>query len=308
MPKLDRLGWADGLAFTCHGARIGVRVSEPAVLDQLPARLPPGWRRASSPVVKRLYSLVVGGQLPNSRVRRFHLLYAGSGRLARSLELTDVLGALEAHLDAVVPGTAPRRLFVRAGAVGWGGRAVVVLGLPSAGTSTLVAALVRAGAAYYSDRFAVFDGSGHVFPYAAPLSLGSDNGDPPSELSADALGGERGRAALPLGLVVMTEYSGGARWRPRVLSPGQAVLALMRHTVVARVRPGFALRTLERAVGTAAALEGRRGEAAQAATSLLRYLKRHSGTHLGWPALGGTRCRRDAGGREPCYPARDKSS
>ena len=44
------------------------------------------------------------------------------------------------------------------------------------GKTTLVAALVRAGAIYYSDEFAVLDEQGFVHPYAKPLSIrGADN-------------------------------------------------------------------------------------------------------------------------------------
>ena len=286
MEKIDRLVWADGFAFNCHGARVGIRVNEPAVLRQIPAHLPPGWKRVSSPVVDNLYSFVVGGDVPNSRVKRFHLLYAGSGQLARSLKLEDVFDALEADLDYRVAVGSRDRLFVRAGVVGYRGRAVVILGPHGGGRSTLVAAMVKAGATYYSDEYAVFDTRGRVHPYPRPLALPGENGAPPSRRSAKRLGGRSGRAPLPLGLIVVTEHKSGARWRPEALSPGQAVLALMEHTVPARIRPAFALEVLRHAVADPVALRGWRGAAAQVAPALLRRLEQLSGKRLGQSTVG----------------------
>ena len=42
MTKIDRLGWADGMSFTSYGVRVGVRVNDSAILQDLIARLPPG--------------------------------------------------------------------------------------------------------------------------------------------------------------------------------------------------------------------------------------------------------------------------
>lgn len=277
MAKLDRLGWADGLAFSCHDARIGIRVTELNVLGRLPAHLPPGWAPDASPVVDSLYSLVVGGAVPNSRVKRFHVLYAGAGQLARTLELDEVLETLESHLDYSVAVASPSRLFVRAGVVGYRGQATVVLGPEGVGTSAFVRALVGAGATYYSDRFAVFDTAGRVHPYPKRLSSRDDNSDAINAMSAGAPGDASERPPLYPGLIVVAGYKPGSRWHPRTLSAGQAVLALMERTVPVRLRPAFALRVLERAVAEAITIEGRCGEAVQIAGSLLRRLERRFG-------------------------------
>jgi hypothetical protein len=286
LPRLDRpagpvtlpehRAWAGGLAFTCHGARVGVRVTAAHVLDLLPAYLPPGWRPAASPGVDNLYSLVVGDASAESRLRRHHLLYAGAARLARSTELAHVLDALAADLHTVVAVAAPRRLFVRAGVVAWRGRSVVVVGRPGSGTSALVAALVRAGAAYASDTYAVFDARGRVHPYATPLRLRGAGGEAWTAVRRDAaaLGGATVRAALPLGLVVAAEYRPGARWRPRVRPSGPALLALVAHAPLACLRPDFALRTLARAADGVPLLAGPRGEADDAAGLVLDHLQR----------------------------------
>src|SRR5271169_324392 len=102
MQKLDRLGWAAGLSIHAHGLRIGLRTNEPAVLDRVQELLPPGWEPCVSPLVDHLFSLRVGDATPGARLRRFHLLYGGFTRLARSLDLAEVLRALESHLHLYV--------------------------------------------------------------------------------------------------------------------------------------------------------------------------------------------------------------
>src|SRR5262249_40158371 len=222
MEKLDRLGWAAGLAFVSHGVRVGIRVSDPAVVSWLVDFLPPGWRPSPTPVVDELCSLVVGGSAPGSRMRRFHLLYWGASRVARTLDLDQMAKALESWLELIVAQGARRHLFVRAGVVGWDGKAIVLPGPRGSGKTTLVAALVRAGAIYYSDRYAVLDGNGRVHAYPKRLNLTGEADGPQEELRKAAGGGAP--PPLPVGLVALLAYQPRAHWRPRRLSSGQALL------------------------------------------------------------------------------------
>lgn len=269
MAKLDRLGWAAGVAFTSYGVRVGIRMTDSAILDRVVAHLPPAWKPAKSPVVSTLYSLVCGGSTGNSSVRRFHVLYTGAGRVARTMEVDEVLETLESALHYQIAFAAQRRLFVHAGAVGWRGRAIVIPGPSGSGKSSLVAALVRAGATYFSDEYAVFDTHGSVHPYAKPLSLRATNGAPRRKLTAEALGGLAARGPLPVGLVAVTEYRSGVTWRPRQMSPAEGLLALLGNTVLARVRPAAALDTLKQVVRDATIVTGKRGEAGSMVESLL---------------------------------------
>ncbi len=272
MAKVDRLGWAAGIYFVNHGSRIGVRVTDRHILSPIRRRLPPGWRPTRSSVVDCLYSLVAGEEGARSRVRRHNLLYVGSSLLARAVDLDEVLEVLESDLHFRVALLARRRVFVHAGAVGWQGRAIVVPGASGSGKSSLVAALVRAGATYYSDEFAVFDTRGRVLPYSKPLYLRQTDGERRRKISAETLGGRAGSKPLPLGLVAVTEYRSGARWRPRRMSPAESMLQLLANTVVARIRPELALNVLHRAVPGAMALKGKRGEAEDVVGPLLRHM------------------------------------
>jgi hypothetical protein len=132
-----------------------------------------------------------------------------------------------------------------------------------------VEALVRAGASYYSDEYAVFDVEGRVHPYPKPLTLKQRNPAGKRQCSVEDLGGQVGTEPLPVGRIVATSYRPGARWRPRVLSRGPAALALLDNTVVARTRPSFALGVIRRATARAVLLKSPRGDVEEAVGRLL---------------------------------------
>jgi hypothetical protein len=272
MDKIDRLGWAAGMAIRAYGVRIGIRVHDAAVVPHLETALPPGWKPATSPVVDLLFSVFLGGVGPRRGVRRYNLLYGNAARLVRSLDTEEVIDAFESYLQLHLAEAARQRLFIHAGVVGWRGRAIVVPGRSHSGKSTLVAALLRAGATYYSDEYAVLDGRGRVHPYARPLSLRDREDGRATRYQVEALGGRTGKQPLPVGLMVMSRYKPGAAWRPRPLSPGQAALALLQHTVSARRQPAAALAMLQKVVLQARVLTSGRGEAEAVVPAILRYL------------------------------------
>ena len=266
MQQLDRLDWAAGLRFDAYGVRVGVRVNQPDALPALARLLPPGARPAASPDVEQLHSVWIGED--RGRTRSFHLLYSGIERRARTLSLDALFEAFETGVRLGVATAARRRVFVHAGVVGWRGRAILLPGRSGSGKTTLVAALLRAGATYYSDEFAVLDDRGYVHPFPKPLSV-RDGGVARKE-PAEAFGGETGTAALPVGLIAFGSYRPGRGWRARPLSPGQALLALIPHTVPVRRRPEATLAVLRRTLDGVRSLKVARGEAEDAAPRLLR--------------------------------------
>lgn len=270
MDKIDRLGWAAGISFVSYGRRIGIRVSDADVLERIFDVLPPLWKPSPSPIVDHLYSLVVGGAGATPGVRRFHLLYGGIDQLARTSDLDSVLETLEADLHLHVAEFATDGLFVHAGVVGWRGRAIVIPGRTFTGKSTLVAALLRAGATYYSDEYAIFDGQGRVHPFPRPLSLRGKHNERARKISPESLGARTGKEPLPVGLVAAMRYRPGARWRPRPLSQGKALLTLLANTVPARRQPEAMLRTLAKVVRNAEAVSAVRNEAAEVVDWALR--------------------------------------
>jgi hypothetical protein len=271
MKTLDRLGWAEGLSFGAYGVRVGVRTDRAEILPDLLARLPPGWRRLASPRVDRLYSVIAGGG--DGCLRRLSLVYEGSHRIGRSRELPEALDALESALRLHVAEHARGRVFLHAAVVGWRGRAILLPGRSFSGKSTLAAALVRAGASYYSDEYAVLDSSGRVHAYPAPLALRNAAGARIARLSAEALGGSSRREPLPVGLVVLSEFRPRGVWRPRRLSPGRAALEMLAHAVPARRDPARVLATLRRVALDAHVTKGARGEAEATAERLLEMAR-----------------------------------
>jgi hypothetical protein len=270
MRKLDRLGWTAGLTFRSFGVRFGVRSDDPRSLERLAQHLPPGTRPAPAGAVERLYSVRLGGGRTGRGLRRFNLLYANHSLLARTDGAEELFERFESDLQLAVAEGARRRVFIHAGVVGWRGRAILIPGRSFTGKTTLTAELVRAGATYYSDEFAVLDSEGRVHPYLKPLSVREGGTHRQRKVSVEEFGGRSAKGPLPVGLVVVSEFSNTARgWRPRALTSGQGSLALLANTVPARRRPAEVLTTLERVVRDAAVLRGARGEAAEAAQKIL---------------------------------------
>jgi len=260
MDKIDRLGWADGLSLNSYGVRIGLRVNDSTILKELAARLPPGTKPAAFVVVDHLYSIIGS---------RASLAYWNLNRFARAREFGEVLEAFESHVQLTVAEHAPRRIFVHAGVVGWKDRAILIPGLSYSGKTTLVDQLIRAGATYYSDEYAVFDQRGRVHPYPRALGMRFPGSGESKKVRAEEVGAVVGSKPLRVGLVVATNYKAGARWRPRQVTRGTGVLELMSNTVAARSQPELALTVLPAALESARILKGVRGEASEIVESIL---------------------------------------
>jgi hypothetical protein len=272
MDKLDRLGWADGMSFISYGVRVGLRVNDAIILADVIERLPPAWKPSPASVVDHLYSLISGGAKQDSNVRQLNLAYWNLLRFARSRKFDEVLDGFESHVQLTVAEHAPRRVFVHAGVVGWNGRAIVIPGLSHSGKTTLVHQLVRAGATYYSDEYAVLDARGRVHPYARPLGMRTPNSPETKKVPAKEIGASIGTRPLRIGLVLSTSFKKGARFRPRELSRGQGALELLANTVSARTQPRLALGALPKALESARILKGARGEASEIIDSILEWV------------------------------------
>jgi len=269
MAKIDRLGWADGMSFDAYGVRVGVRVNDSAILPELIERLPPGSQPASLGVVDHLYSIIGSEAKADSRVRRLSLGYWNLLRFARARDFESILEAFESHVQLTVAEYAPHRVFVHAGVVGWNDRAILIPGLSHSGKTTLVDQLIRAGATYYSDEYAVLDVRGRVHPYPRAMGIRSPNSDESKKVRPEEIGAKVGSKPLRVGLVVSTKYKDGARWRPRQVTRGRGVLELMSNTVSARSQPEMALAVLPLALESAQILKGVRGEAAEIVDRIL---------------------------------------
>lgn len=272
MEKVDRLGWTESLSLKSYGVRVGVRSNDAAALQRVLEHLPYEWESASG-AVDRLYSIFVGDKKSPQVARRLNQLFGDDERLARSENLESVFETFESDLRLFVAELAKHRVFVHAGVVGWKGQGIVIPGRSYSGKSTLVAELVRAGATYYSDEYAVLDSRGRVHPFGKPLELREEGGFTQTKVHVAELGGQLGTKPLPVGLVLMTRFKSGAQWRPRKLSAGKGVLELLFNTVSARRSPEKALTTLQQVTAQAEVLKGVRGNAAELVPQLLKRVE-----------------------------------
>ncbi len=269
MKKLDRLDWAERLTLSAFGVRAGVRVNVSGLLPRVLPLLPPGWTKSHRVIVERLYSLVVAQGCERAGMRRLHMLYADTMTVARDAALDQVLAALETDLHRYTAEATSDMTFLHAGVVGWQGRAMVFPGRTLSGKTTLVREMLRLGATYYSDEFAVVDNFGLVHPFARPLGIREDSSYAQTKYTAERLGAASGVKPLPMGMAVICKYEAGAQWQPAPLSQGQGALELLANSFAVRSQPHQTLRRLHNLVRHSVFIKGTRGEAHEAAASIL---------------------------------------
>lgn len=218
--------------------------------------------------------------LGTHRAERFTILssangyagYIGDALTIESQELPPALEQLRHNLMVHVANHAPDRVFIHAGVVGWHGRALIFPGKSFAGKTTLVAELVKAGATYYSDEYAVIDASGNVHPYARDLQMRQPGNPEQRSIAVEQLGGKSGLGPLPVGQVLFAEYVEGSEWALEPVSNGMAVLEMMRHTIPVQRTPARVMSTLSTMMRGVTAWRSQRGEAKLAAHVILTTL------------------------------------
>lgn len=171
---------------------------------------------------------------------------------------------------------AVERVFIHSGVVEQNGLALLLPGISGSGKSTLTAELVRQGAVYYSDEYAVIDGDGLVWPFPRNLSLDVDGPDGEQKVSAASLGGRSGTLPIQVGMVLFTRFEKPGEWEPEYLSPGAGIMELIPNTLTLRKNPAFALKVLDLAAQRAIILKSPRGEAKSFAQFLLNFFDKNT--------------------------------
>jgi hypothetical protein len=276
MRMLNRLGWAEGITVESYDLRIGIRTSERGLRARVRPAIPYGAAEIPNCEVDHLFSILVSPKTRHLDADSMNcIVYSDVRPIARVTGFDDVVKVLGDSLQLLIGEFARERIFVHAGVIGWRGRAALFPGPSFVGKSRLVAALIAAGAQFYSDEYAVLDSDGLVHPFARPLSIREDDAQCGQPVRAEEIGrGGTGTEPIPVGLVVFSSFEKGASWDARRLSPGEATLKLLKNTLPARRRPQEALQSLGVVAERAVALEVVRGEAEAAAVRVLDLMDR----------------------------------
>jgi hypothetical protein len=254
-----------------YGVGITLQAPDKALLQRMRAALPPDW-------IEKQHARSAGEPAPELRFtlsrdveHGYRITLNDSPLLQDSVEA--MLDLLPTVIRQYLAAEARDAVFVHAGAVAVNGRGIVIPGKSFSGKTTLVAALVRAGAQYYSDEYAVIRPDGKLVPFPKDLSLRLVEGDrAQTDHSVGEIGGVVGSEPVPIGLLVVTEYRASAKWEPSELSAAQGLVELLAHAEPVQERPAPTLATVRQALQGAQVLKGYRGEAESTAAALLALL------------------------------------
>lgn len=239
----------DSIRFSCHGVRVSVAFDTRIPAAQIRSILPPQFVECTE--AEHHFSLV-----RMNGTQDLYIVRGGVTRTASHWYLADSISALRRKIQLCIAEHARNRVFIHAGVVGWDGQAIVCPGRSHAGKSTLIRSLLCSGATYYSDEYAVIDTEGRIDPFPLPIHIRSGA---PSGVKISPH--QTGVDSLKAGLILFTQFRENRTWKPTPLTPGQAMLRLLRNSISMRRNPALVLRVLKSITLAAEAYAGERGEA-----------------------------------------------
>ena len=204
-----------------------------------------------------------------------YLLYKNGEQISYGTSYKLFFKSLNSRLRIEVAEYAESKVFLHAGVVGWNGSAILLPAKSFQGKSTLTAELVKIGAEYYSDEYAILDEHGYVHSFPRKLSMRYFGGTREKEVSVEDIGGVYGIKPLPVGLVLLTGFQKGAVWDPQVLSPGNGIIEIIQHTIPIRRNSEFVLKVLDLVARRAIIVKSPRGDVKKFAKFLLKFFDNH---------------------------------
>lgn len=181
----------------------------------------------------------------------------------------------------------PRLLFVHAGVVAKAGRAIVLPGLSRAGKSTLVLALLRAGAQLLSDELLAYDpATARLLPFARAVKVRDECVGYFPEVAGEFVGAGEGRflplpalgthgiaASARAGVLAAPQWAATGDDTPRPITSGAGLLHLARSTLNFGSQRERSIDHLAALAGASACFELSWCEPHAAAAALLRCLE-----------------------------------
>jgi hypothetical protein len=261
---------AQASSVSVSGAAFGLQVSlhapDSATLDLMRSALPPSWVKGASAEIEMRFGVTTEDHT------EYDLTFNGRPAVENQ-PLDFLIEMLPGLVRKYVASTAPELVFIHAGAVAHKGRGIVIPGKSFSGKTTLVAALVRAGAQYYSDEYAVITRNGQLIPYAQDLSMRMTAGErQQTPTNVSAFGGTAAQEPVEIGFLILTEYRSSAAWQPTELTVAQGVVEALGHAEPIQDRPMETIKAISLALSGATVLQGRRGDADKTAAALLDLL------------------------------------
>jgi hypothetical protein len=270
-PKPSDFKWQGQVKFECFGAKIGVRFNDINARDAVLAALPSMAKTLNqkAPVTHTFF-------LAWEAKGKQDALFKDDELIAIRRDKDRLLALLETQIRMLIGETAPEHVFIHAGAVMLNGKALIIPAKSYSGKTTLVAELVKNGAVYYSDEYAVIDRNGFLHPYAKKLSLRKPGKYKQTDVSVENLGGRQGTELARVDCVLLVTFDAklppGYRPRFRKLSPGKGIMEILKHALPIRSNPKLTLLALNNLTKGAIIYATKRGEVTDFVKFILNLL------------------------------------
>lgn len=267
-------------SFESYKVKIGVRAESETILEEIENRIAetlPGGVKIIEPSEVGHILEVERKRAGEFKIYKDGEMVASGGKDGAAAGDETLHNFLNSQIRLTIAEYAVGKVFLHAGAVARNGKALIIPASSFAGKSSLVAALIKKGALYYSDEYAVLDEDGLVSPFPKTLSLRGIVSDYEQvERSPESLGGVAGKKPVPVGLVLICKYDrrikNQRKFAPEILSSGQGTLEILAHAIPARFNPKFTLETLCKITSRAIIARCKRGEADEFAELLIDFL------------------------------------
>jgi hypothetical protein len=265
------------LNFQCYGVKIGIITEKTEQLEKVKSQLekifPYGYEKLNDNEEIAFQFYIKTGN--NNLIEFYH----EEGKEFESIESDNFYDLVQSRIRLTIAEYAVGKVFLHAGVIGWKDRAIVIPARSFSGKTTLVAEMVKMGALYYSDEYAVLDENGNVEPFPKWLSMrGIIDERTQLDCSVESLGGIAGKTALPVGMILIARYDQAKktprRWQPQRLSEGQGIMEVLPHTMPIRNKPKFVLEVLNKLARRAIIIKTVRGDAREFAPLLLHFFEK----------------------------------